>query len=206
VDLTSPDLPRVLDRLQPRPKLKGVRHPAEDEADDRWLLRRDVLEGLREVARRGLTYDLLIRPKHLPLVVELADAVPGLPLVIDHLAKPAIRERQFDSWAREFERVATVPHLHCKISGLITEADQDNWTGDDLRPYVQHAWRVFGPERCMFGSDWPVCLQAGYWKRVLAGFTQALGPVFKEVREGVTGANAARFYSLTLPTERPDES
>jgi L-fuconolactonase len=97
------------------------------------------------------------------------------------------------------ERVAQIPGMHVKISGMITEADWKTWLPSQLAPFVQHVWQCFGPERCMFGSDWPVCLQAGIWKEVLAGFTQALGPVVNEVRAGVMGENAARFYALRPP-------
>jgi L-fuconolactonase len=199
VDLTSAKVGSELDRLQKRTKFVGVRHPVENEADDDWLLRSDVVRGLEEVAQRGLPYDLLLRPRHLSLVVELADRIPGLPLVIDHLAKPPVKSGELEPWARDLARVAAIEQVHVKISGLITEADHETWTPDDLRPYVQHAWNLFGPWRCMFGSDWPVCIQAGIWKRVLAGFTQALGPVPKEIRAGVMGENAARFYRLRVP-------
>jgi L-fuconolactonase len=196
VDLTSERLGDMLDGLQRHPRFKGVRHPLEDEADDQWLIRPDVLRGLKELERRRMPYDLLIRPRHLPLVLEVADKVPDLPLVIDHIAKPPIRTGVLDGWAQDLERVAAIPQVYVKVSGMITEADWKTWTGEHLKPFVQHAWNVFGPERCMFGSDWPVCLEAGIWKEVLAGFTQALGPVRKEIRAGIMGKNAARFYHL----------
>ena len=199
VDLTAPNLGAELDRLQRHPKFKGVRHQVEDEPDRRWLLRPEVVRGLRELERRWLPFDLLIRPHHLPELEELVEQVPTLPLVIDHMAKPPIRTGELEPWARDLERAARIRHLHVKISGMITEADWQTWTGAHLAPFAQHAWRVFGPDRCMFGSDWPVCLQAGIWKEVLAGFTQALGPIPKEIRAGVMGENAARFYSLRFP-------
>lgn len=201
VDLTDPRVGEVLDRLQRNPRFKGVRHPVEAEEDDAWLLRQDVLRGFRELERRSIPYDLLIRPRHLALVTSLSERVPSLPLVIDHLAKPAIRTGRFDDWARDLEEVARIPQVHVKVSGLITEAEWKTWTAGHLRPYVQHAWKTFGPARCMYGSDWPVCLQAGIWKEVLAGFTQALGPVVKEVRTGVMGENAGRFYNLIVTSD-----
>lgn len=196
VDLTDPHLGAALDRLQRRNKFKGVRHPVHDEADERWLLRPDVLTGLRELERRSLPFDLLFRPRHLKLLPELVDAAPELPLVLDHIAKPVIARGIFDPWAEEMEFAAKIPHLHVKLSGVITEADWKTWKIEELKPYFQHVWKCFGPQRCMFGSDWPVCLQAGSWKQVLAAFTQGLGPIPKEIRAGVIGDNARRFYTL----------
>jgi L-fuconolactonase len=197
VDLTDPEVNHVLDRCQQHEKFSGVRHIVHDEPDVRWLLRPDVLGGLRELARRDIPYDLLLRPVHLPLLPELADKVPGLRMVIDHIAKPRIATHEFEPWATHMERAAQIPGMHCKISGMITEADHRTWTSEDLRPYVQHVLRIFGPERLMFGSDWPVCLLAGSWKKVLAAFTQACGPVPQTEREQMLGETAIRFYNLT---------
>jgi L-fuconolactonase len=196
VDLTDVGLPRVLDELQKHPKFKGVRHLVHDEPDPEWLLRPDVLRGLRELARREIPYDLLLRPVHLPLVPRLAEAAPGLRTVIDHIAKPSIAAKRMDGWAEDISATARVPGLCCKLSGMITEADHANWTADDLRPYVQHVLSVFEPERLMFGSDWPVCKLAGSWKRVLAAFTQAIGPQSMERREPLLGGTAMEFYKL----------
>jgi L-fuconolactonase len=201
VDLTSPELGHVLDHLQAHPKFKGVRHPVHDEPDDRWLLRAEVVEGLRELERRGIPYDLLLRPRHLRVVPELVEKVPGLAMVIDHIAKPLIAQRVMDGWAEDMERIAKFPHIHVKVSGLITEANtranKAKWSADDLRPYVQHVLGLFGPDRLMFGSDWPVCLLAGSWKEVLAAFTQALGARSMELREKILGETARGFYKLS---------
>ncbi len=195
-DLTDNRLGEVLDEFQRHPKFKGIRHPVHDEADDQWLLRPSVLAGLRELARRGLPYDLLLRPQHLPLVPRLAEAVPDLRMVIDHLGKPPIAGRRLNGWARDVEAVASIPQVFCKISGMITEADHDSWSAGDLRPYVAHVLAVFGPDRLMFGSDWPVCLLAGSWKQVLAAFTQAAGALPGPVRDKLLGDTAQRFYQL----------
>jgi L-fuconolactonase len=199
VDLTDPGLGSVLDRCQEHPKFKGVRHLVHDEPDIRWLLRADVLGGLKELARRGISWDLLVRPPHVPLLPELADRVPGLSMVIDHIAKPLIASHATEPWARDMERAASIPGLHCKLSGMITEAVSDvkpHWAPDDLRPYVQHVLELFGPERLMFGSDWPVCLLAGSWKQVLAAFTQACGAMPEAQREKILGGTARKFYRL----------
>jgi L-fuconolactonase len=196
VDLTSPGLPGVLDELQKHARFKGVRHPVHDEPDTNWLLRPDVLKGLTELASRNIPFDLLLRPIHLPMVPRLAAAVPNLRMVIDHIAKPPIAEGPLEGWKEDIEAAAAVPGLHCKLSGMITEANHQTWTADDLRPYIQHVLKSFGPERLMFGSDWPVCKLAGSWKRVLAGFTQACGPLPQNVRDMILGDTAAAFYRL----------
>jgi L-fuconolactonase len=196
VDLTDPRVGDVLDRCQKHPKFKGVRHIVHDEPDVRWLLRDDVIRGLRELASRRIPYDLLLRPPHLPLISELADKVPSLPMVIDHIAKPLIASHVWEPWDRDMETVSKITGMHCKLSGMITEADHKAWSADDLRPYVQHVLKLFGPDRLMFGSDWPVCKLAGSWKQVLAGFTQACGPLPQPEREKILGETAVRFYGL----------
>ena len=195
-DLTDPGLGQVLDRCQKHAKFKGIRHIVHDEPDLHWLLRPDVVRGLRELAARRIPYDLLLRPEHLPLIPQLSDLVPGLSMVIDHIAKPRIASHEMEPWARDFEAASQIPGMHCKLSGMITEADPAHWTADDLRPYVQHALSCFGPDRLMFGSDWPVCRLAGSWKKVLAGFTQACGPLPNAEREKILGGTAVRFYGL----------
>jgi len=196
VDLTDPLLGRTLDELQLRPKFKGIRHLVHDEPDDNWLLRPAVLTGLAELARRNLPYDLLLRPRHLPLVPRIAERVPELRMVIDHIAKPDIAAQIMEPWARDIEAAAKAPQVYCKLSGMITEADAKSWKPDHLKPYVTHVMQVFGPDRLMFGSDWPVCLLAGSWKEVLAAFTQAIGPQPIDTRERLLGGTAQEFYGL----------
>jgi L-fuconolactonase len=196
VDLKSVRLDKELDEFQRHPKFKGVRHPVQDEADVNWLLREDVVRGLQELARRDLPYDLLLRPLHLPLVPRIAERVPNLRMVIDHAAKPPIASQKMDGWATGIETAAALPQVYCKLSGMITEAEWTSWKAPDLRPYVSHVFRLFGPDRLMFGSDWPVCLSAGSWKEVLSAFTQALGPLTTEVRSKLLGETAQKFYGL----------
>jgi L-fuconolactonase len=198
VDLTDPKLGAALDELQKRPKFKGVRHPVHDEADDNWLLRPDVLAGLAELARRGLPYDLLLRPQHLPLVPQIAERVPELRMVIDHIAKPRIAEQVLEPWAHDMEEAAKLPQVYCKLSGMITEAVWPSGKADQLRPYVSHVMRIFGPDRLMFGSDWPVCMLAGIWKEALAAFTQSIGVQPIGIREKLLGETAQKFYRIEL--------
>lgn len=197
VDLTSPRVGATLDELQRHPRFKGVRHPVHDEGDPEWLLRAEVTDGLREVARRGLPYDLLLRPHHLPLVPRVAERAPELRLVIDHIAKPSIASRSMEGWADGMRRAAEIPQVSCKLSGMITEAGE-RWAASDLRPYVQFILGLFGPDRLMYGSDWPVCLLAGNFKLALAAFTQALAPVPTPVRNKIMGETACAFYALDV--------
>ena len=195
VDLTDPKLGDTLDKMQLFDQFKGVRHLAQDEPDDKWLLRHEVIEGLGELARRGIPFDLCIHPRHLPFIPTVADSVPDLRMVVDHLAKPFIAKGEMEPWARDISRLAQYKQIYCKLSGMITEAGT-HWTADQLRPYVTHCLTEFGPTRCMFGSDWPVCLVAGTWKQALASFTQALGAREVGLREKVMGLTAQEFYGL----------
>ena len=196
VDLTDPRVGATLDEFERHAKFKGVRHLVHDEPDVNWLIREDVLRGLGELARRGIPYDLLLRPPHLPLVPRVAERVPELHMVIDHIAKPLVAAQRMDGWAEDMEAAAKIPQVYCKLSGMITEDDPQGWKAEHLRPYVQHVFSLFGPDRLMFGSDWPVCTLAGTWKEVLAAFTQAVGPQPVEVREKLLGGTAATFYGL----------
>ena len=119
-------------------------------------------------------------------------------MVIDHIAKPPVAAQVMEPWARDIEVAAGLSQVYCKLSGMITEADPEGWKPEHLRPYIAHVMRIFGPDRLMFGSDWPVCMLAGSWKEVLAAFTQAIGPQPIEVREKLLGETAAKFYGIEL--------
>lgn len=195
VNLTDPQLGATLDKLQQYRPFKGVRHLVQDEPDDHWLVRPEVLNGLRELARRSIPFDLCIHPRHLPLVPIVAGQIPNLRMVIDHLAKPFIAKHEMEPWAKDISAAAKSPQIYCKLSGMITEAGP-TWKAADIQPYLAHCFAEFGPHRCMFGSDWPVCLLAGTWKQVLAAFTQALGAREVGVREKLMGLTAQEFYGL----------
>jgi L-fuconolactonase len=199
VNLTDADVAAILDNLIARHgrRLVGVRHNLHDEPDDRWVLRDDVSRGLSALAARGLGYDLLIRPRHLPVVLELIRRQPELRFVIDHAAKPAIAQGRFDDWAAPLAAVAKHEHVFCKLSGLVTEADHRQWQAADLRPYMEHVLAVFGPARVMFGSDWPVCLLASSYERVVAALEQCIEQLSASERAQVLGRTAAEFYRLT---------
>ena len=195
-DVQSPDVGDDLDALMKRDKLVGIRHQVEDDPDDDWLIRDSTVRGLREIASCRLAYDMLVRPRHMKHVPVVAERVPGLRMVIDHIAKPLISQGIVGPWDALMKEIADLPDIYCKISGMVTEADHSNWSVADLIPYVSHVREVFGMERLMFGSDWPVCLLAASYKQVVDAAIEAIGPMTAEERAGFMGGNAARFYKL----------
>jgi L-fuconolactonase len=202
-DLTDPSLGDVIAALKAGPGgeyLVGIRHQVHDEADAGWLLRPDVRRGLAAVADHGLVYDLLVRPRELPAALETVRAFPALRFVIDHLGKPDIAGEAFDAWAaliRPFG--AQAGHVWCKLSGMATEADWASWTTEDLQPYVHEAVRVFGPARCLYGSDWPVCLLAGSYARILGALKEAIAHLAPDERARILAGSARELYRLEVP-------
>ena len=196
VDLMSSDIDVQLNELITHPKFKGVRHLVESEPEDDWLVHPAVLSGLGQLSRYGLSYDLLVHTRHLRFVPQVAESCPELPLVIDHLAKPPIAKNEIDEWSRAFAPLASYPNIHCKLSGLVTEANWTSWHPDDFRPFVDVAFESFGVDRLMFGSDYPVCLLAASYDSVLDSFQEILKDLSDADREKVFSANAAKFYRL----------
>ena len=186
-----------LDRFRDQPKLIGIRHIVHDEPDERWLLNSDVIRGLTVLSHRNLTYDLLVRPQHLPYVQELAQRVPDLRMVLDHIAKPLISQSVIEPWRTDLASVAKNPNIYCKLSGMITEANHQRWRTADLYPYVDTVLELFGPQRLMFGSDWPMCLLAGEYSEVIMATHQALTGLATDEREMIFGRTAINFYRLT---------
>jgi L-fuconolactonase len=198
VDLASPKCEEQVEEFKRSPKFVGVRHITQDEPDDDFIVRDDVLRGLKVLEKHALPFDLLFYTKHLKHAATLAQRLPGLSMVIDHLAKPHIKERQFDDWLVDFRAAAKHPNLYCKLSGMVTEADWKAWKPADLKPYVQAALELFGPGRLMFGSDWPVCELAASYDRVYYGLVEALGPISDSERRAIFGGTAERYYKLPL--------
>jgi len=196
VDLQRDDVDRELDQFTSHSKFKGVRHLVESEPADDWLTQRAVRKGLDELARRDLSYDLLVHTRHLRYVRQVVEKNPQLRFVIDHVAKPPIKSRDIDEWAALLKEVATAGNVCCKLSGLVTEADWANWRVEDLIPYVDKALEYFGPARLMFGSDWPVCLLAASYDQVLEAFHTLLADLSDQDRELIFSKNAAAFYRL----------
>ena len=195
-DMDAPGFPGRLAALRARPKLVGLRPMLQELEDDAFILRPRVLEHLALVAQSGLAFDVLAFTRHLPHVLEALRRVPDLRAVIDHGAKPEIAARTLDPWRERIAALAALPGLHCKLSGLVTEADVA-WRLDDLRPYVDHLLACFGPHRLMWGSDWPVCTLAASYGEVgnaaRALLARHLGPAEVDM---VFGGTAARFYRL----------
>jgi L-fuconolactonase len=178
------------------PKLVGIRHIVQSEPDDRFLLRPDFLQGVAVLEEFDLAYDVLIYTKHLPVAAEFVERFPKQRFVLDHLAKPAIKLQEIESWAAGVRRLAAFPNVFCKLSGLITEADWQRWKPEDITPYLDIAFATFGASRLMIGSDWPVCLVAGSYSRTLDVVKNYLQGHPGETRDAVRGENARRFWRL----------
>ncbi|MER7408299.1 amidohydrolase family protein [Streptomyces sp. NPDC000070] len=195
-DLTRPDVADELARLRELPGgryLKGIRHQVQGEPDPAWLLRPDVRRGLTAVADAGLVYDLVVLPHQLPACTQAAAALPHLTFVLDHLGKPPIATGALEPWASDLRAFAARPNTVCKLSGMVTEADLASWTIDDLRPYADTVLDAFGPDRLMFGSDWPVCTLAASYADVLDTARRLTGP---SDHARIFGATATRVYDL----------
>lgn len=174
-----------LDEYQRDPRFRGVLHSLDD----------GVPQEAAELARRGIPVDLRMGPGHLPLIARIVEAAPELRVAIDDLANPAYGQAMTDEWALGMEEAARFPQVYCKASSMVVRTPAP-WKVSDMRPFVQHALAVFGPERVMFGSGWPACLPAAGWKECLAAFTQSIGAQTMEVREELLGGTAARFYGI----------
>ena len=202
VDLTQPPelVARRLEGLRERLKLCAIRHLVEFEADDDWLLRADVLEGLGVLERMDVPYDLLLRPRHLAHVPRLSEKLLELDMVTDHIAKPNIKSGVLDPWRADIKAAAANPRMMCKLSGMITKADHERWKPDDLVSYVGTVVEAFGTDRVMFGSDWSVSTLAGSYEQAHSALRHALstvqGGLDLTVEQSVFHDNTRRFYGL----------
>jgi L-fuconolactonase len=197
IDLRSHDVDAQLERFAAHPRLVGVRHVLQSEPDG-FPERADFRRGLARIEHFGLAYDILVYARQLPAAIALAEAFPAQRFVLDHLGKPEIRAGAFDSWRRELDRMARLPNVCAKLSGLVTEADWSSWTADALRSYVDAALDAFGADRLMIGSDWPVCTVAGTYRGVMDVVIAALDSRTAAERDAVLGGTARRFWNLTL--------
>ena len=194
--VAAAEFAEVLERWSGRSKLKGLRHIIQAEPDDKFILREEFNRGISAIAGSGLVYDILIYEKHLPATIKFVDRHPNQVFVLDHAAKPRIKDGLAEPWRGQLAQLAERENVYCKLSGMVTEADWKQWTPDDLRPYAEHALDAFGAERVMFGSDWPVCLVAcGYktWFETAQRFLADLSAAEKDL---VLGGVAAKVYSL----------
>lgn len=198
--IASGEFESVLENLRLNKKLKGLRHVVQDEPDPEFLLRADFNRGVALLKQYGLTYDILIYERHLPATLAFVDRHPAQVFVLDHMAKPRIREHQLEPWSTNIRELAKRENVYCKISGMVTEADWECWSHEDLRPYFDVVLDAFGPRRLMAGSDWPVCLLAATpqrWFSVVQEFIQSLSVAEKEM---ILGGVASEVYSLSEKT------
>jgi len=194
--IASADFPMHLETLATNPKLKGLRHVLQDEPDDAFMLREDFQRGIAALEDTGLVYDILIHERHLPYAAQLADRNPNQVFVLDHLAKPRIRTGELARWREHLHRLAQRPNVYCKLSGMVTEADWNNWTIEDLRPYVEAALESFGPQRLLAGSDWPVCTVAASYGRWWKTLRELIATLSSSEQESILGGNAIEVYRL----------
>lgn len=198
VPLTNPNVASELEKASLLPKMKGVRHPIHDESDDQFILREDFNRGVNELMRYNLRYDILIFEKHLPQTIQFIDRHPNQIFILDHMAKPRIRERLLAPWDHHIRELARRPNVYCKLSGIVTEADWKTWSEAALSPYFDVALQAFTPKRLMFGSDWPVITLAssyGRWADAVSAMTSHLSA---EEREWVFAKTAIEAYGLDI--------
>jgi len=196
VDLRSPDVRPQLSEFVGNPKFLGVRHIVQSEPDDHFLLQPEFLRGVGALEEFDLTYDILIYPRHLPVAAEFVKRFPRQRFVLDHLAKPPIKSGNLHPWESGVRELAKHQNVFCKLSGLVTEADRNDWKPPHIKPYLDVALECFGPDRLMIGSDWPVCMVAASYSQVMKLVVEYLDPYPEGVRNAVLGGNAEKFWKL----------
>lgn len=196
VDLRASNIESVLEKYSRFPKLKGFRHVVQGEPDHNFVLRPDFLNGIAALEKYNFTYDILIFPHQLGAALELVKRFPKQKFVIDHIAKPYIKNRFYDGWATLMKAISEHPNVYCKLSGMTTEADYNNWTPQQIEPYMQLVLDSFGTKRILFGSDWPVCLVAGNYTKTKELVTHFIAKFSMEDQAAIMGDNAMQFYNL----------
>jgi L-fuconolactonase len=199
VPLVSPTVAADLARFAAHPKLVAIRHVLQDEPDPLFMLSADFQAGIGALRAYNLAYDILIYHRHLPQTIELVDRHPAQSFVIDHMAKPSIKDGTVEPWARGMRELSRRPHVCCKLSGMVTEVCRPHWSLADLRPYFDVVLEAFGPERVLFGSDWPVCLVACGYARWMEIVQELIAPLSSVERAAILGDNARRVYRLRDP-------
>jgi L-fuconolactonase len=194
--LTHPEIASELERMAQLPKLRAIRHPIHDEADDQFVLREDFNRGIAALKQFNLRYDILIFEKHLAQTIQFVDRHPDQVFIVDHVAKPRIRDRVLSPWKDRISELARRQNVYCKLSGMVTEADWNTWTDDVLSPYIEAVLEAFGPRRVMFGSDWPVVTLASSYKRWLDTVRNAIARLSPSEQERILSATAIEAYGL----------
>lgn len=198
VNLLDPDeTNRRIEMYKQHPKFRGIRHLIHEEKDPDWVVQGIVLESLKVLEQHGMIYEVVaVFPNHLKHVPRLAENAPNLKLVIDHLAKPPIKDKGMSPWSDQMQAAAQYPNVYAKVSGLNTAADWNNWSAADLKPYIDFTFEVFGADRMMFGSDWPVAILAGDYNKVWIETKKALEGRSQAEIDAVLGGTAAKVYRL----------
>ena len=194
--LARPEFPALIERLQEFEKLKGLRHVIQDEPDDDFMHRPDFNAGVALLKQFGLVYDILIFERHLPAAISFVDRHPAQVFVLDHIAKPRIRDRELEPWRTKIRELARRENVYCKVSGMVTEANWKYWRPADLQPYFDVVLQAFGPKRLMTGSDWPVCLLATSYQTWFSTVEEFIRPLSSAEREMILGGVASDVYSL----------
>ncbi len=200
--LIDPAINEFLGSLTEHDQLKAVRHVLQGEPDDRYMLRDDFNRGIDALEQFGLVYDILIFERHLPAAIEFVDRHPRQIFVLDHIAKPRIREQFISPWRENLRILAERENVCCKLSGMVTEADYKSWTKEDLAPYFDTVLEAFGPSRLMFGSDWPVCLAATTYSGWFDSVFQEIYLLSEDEQNSILGATATRVYGLDRAAKR----
>ncbi len=198
VPLVDAGVAKDLTRYGANPKLKGVRHVLHDEPDDAYMLRADFNRGIAILKQHKLTYDILIFERHLQHAIEFVDRHPGQVFVVDHVAKPRIKENILTPWQERMRELAKRPHVYCKVSGMVTEADWTTWTPEKLKPYFETVLGAFGPRRLMFGSDWPVATLATTYQRWVNTVKSWISPLSESERGRILAGTAIEAYRLQI--------
>tara|TARA_R110001592_G_scaffold178446_1_gene419400 strand:- start:4921 stop:5751 length:831 start_codon:yes stop_codon:yes gene_type:complete len=196
IDLRAKNAEDRIAHFATNEKLKGLRHIVQAEPDEHFMLQNDFKRGISFLSKYGLTYDILIFPKHLGTALELVKQFPEQPFVIDHLAKPQIKEQVLSPWKEQIQELAKAPNVFCKVSGLVTEANWHNWKMEDIKPYLDIVFEAFGIDRLMFGSDWPVCKLAGNYTTTCVLMEEYLKDFSEVDKAKFWGKNATTFYNL----------
>jgi len=198
VPLATDNAAEALDRHAHHPKLRGVRHVVHDEPDDQFILRDDFNRGVSQLNSRNLVYDILIFERHLPQTIEFVDRHPEQVFVLDHIAKPKIANDELEPWRTHIRELARRPNVYCKVSGMVTEADHENWTESRLWPFFDTVVEAFTPQRLMFGSDWPVCLLASSYRKWIESVDTWIDFLSVLEQNRIMGETAVEAYGLTL--------
>jgi L-fuconolactonase len=198
VDLCSPDLEEQISKFAGNQKMVGIRHVIHDEQDENFMLRKSFLRGIATLKKFGLTYDILVFPRHLANAIQFVNQFPEQVFILDHIAKPSIKDKEISPWKEDIEKLAGFRNVYCKLSGMVTEANIKNWQQEELIPYLNIVFDAFGRDRLMIGSDWPVCRLAGSYKQIMEVVLDYIITFPEDDRKKILGGNAIKAYDLKL--------